>query len=175
MRWRTVSGARRGAAIVSLVLSLGGCVTVATRTPFDAEQERAAARQMQPGDAAIRGNAFIHAETGRTYTAAGDWVTLIPVTPYAEERMRNIFGRRHRNDTQWGARPDPADPRYLALTRQVKASIHSRFAFEDLLPGAYFVTAFVQWQRGDSKFGYLIYDRVEVKAGETAEVVLSGN
>jgi hypothetical protein len=160
---------------VALAGALAGCVKVPTKTAFDAEQERAATRQMQAGDATIRGNAFIHAETGRTYTAAGDWITLIPVTAYAEERMRNLFGTRHRNDVQWGRRTDAADPRYLTLTRQVKANIHSRFAFDNLQPGAYFVTAFVQWQRGDDKFGYLIYDRVEVKAGETAEVVLSGN
>lgn len=165
----------RAGAAMALAAALAGCVTVPTKTAFDAEQERVAARQMQPGDATIRGNAFIHAETGRTYTAAGDWVTLIPVTPYAEERMQAIFGPRHRNDVRWGRRTDPADPRYLALTRQVKANIHSRFAFENLQPGAYFVTAYVQWQKGDDKFGYLIYDRVEVKAGGTAEVVLSGN
>ncbi|WP_293867728.1 hypothetical protein [uncultured Alsobacter sp.] len=156
-------------------LLLGGCVTAQTRAAFDATQESAAARQMQPGDAAIRGNAFIHADTGRTYTAAGDWVTLIPVTAYAEERMRVLFGPRHRREVTWLNRTDAGDPRYLALTRQVKANIHSRFEFENVRPGPYFVTAFVQWQRADEKFAYLIYDRVEAKAGETTEVVLSGN
>lgn len=162
------------AVAVAFAALLAGCVT-ATRIPFDAEQERAASRQMLPGDATIRGNAFIHAETGRTYTAAGDWVTLIPVTAYATERMRAMFGSGHRSDVRWGNRTHAGDPRYLALTRQVKADIHSRFAFENLQPGAYFVTAFVQWQRGDEKFAYLVYDRVEVGAGETADVVLSGN
>jgi hypothetical protein len=157
-----------------LALALGGCVTVETKGKFDDAQRSQAEQMIGPGKATVEGHAFVHVG-GRTYTAGGDWVTLIPATAYAEERMRNLYGNDRFVNAWFGNRLDKPDEEYPRLTRRVKASIGGKFEFEDVRPGRWFVTAFVTWQKKDITYAYLIYDEVVVKGDEKVKVVLSGN
>src|SRR3954453_12590831 len=88
-------GAFTRAAAVCLVASIAltACVTVAKiDTEFDEAMQEQAAKQLEPGDASIKGEAFLRPGTWRSLKAAGERITLIPATPYAEERIRKIFG-----------------------------------------------------------------------------------
>ena len=157
-----------------LAVTLGGCITVETKGKFDDAQRAQAEQMIGPGKAKVEGHAFIHVG-GRTYTAAGDWVTLIPATAYAEERMRNLYGKNRFSNATFGRRLDVPDEEYPRLTRKVKANIGGKFEFEDVRPGRWFVTAMVTWQKQDITYAYLIYDEVVVKEDEKVKVVLSGN
>jgi hypothetical protein len=172
--------ARHALAALASVL-LAACVTVQPTVEFDAEQQAFAQKQMGKGTGKVTGYAFYHPETGRTYTAGGDWVFLIPVTPHAQERMRIAYGEaRARPLLSLRALPTPPDEEFAALTHKVKADIHGKFEFENVMPGRWFVTARVQWQtydrvwKLDEDHVVNVYDEVEVKAGETTKVVLSG-
>lgn len=165
-----------------LVAAVSACNTVQQTVAFDETQSAFARKQVGRGSGSISGYAFFHAPTGRTYTAGGDWVTLVPATAYAQERIRILYGPRHvRSRLSLTAVPGDAAEEYVALTRRVKADIHGKFAFEDVMPGRWFVTATVRWQSYDREFGvdvdhaYDVYDEIEVKANDTTKVVLSGN
>src|SRR3954470_23717312 len=73
--------------------ALTACVTVAKiDTEFDEAMQQQAAKQLEPGDAIIKGEAFIRPGTWRSLKAAGELIYLIPATPYADERIRKIYG-----------------------------------------------------------------------------------
>jgi hypothetical protein len=178
--WAGRRSARHALAALGSVM-LAACVTVQPTVEFDAEQQALAQKQMGQGTGKVTGYAFYHPETGRTYTAGGDWIALIPATPYAEERMRIIYGEeRVRPQLSFRAMPTPPSEEFVALTRRVKADIHGKFEFENVMPGRWFVTARVKWQTYDREWkvdedhDVSVYDEVEVKAGETTKVVLSG-
>jgi hypothetical protein len=162
-------------------LLLAACVTVKPTVEFDEAQKAFAQKQVGKGTGTVTGYAFYHPDTGRTYTAGGDWIVLIPATPYAEERMRIIYGEaRARPILSFRAMPTAPDDDFVELTRKVKADIHGKFEFENVMPGRWFVTARVKWQTYDREWkmdedhDVSVFDEVEVKAGETAKVVLSG-
>src|SRR5690349_18385379 len=88
-------GAFMRAVAVCIVASfaLTACVTGAKlETESDEAMQDQAAKQLEPGDASIKGEAFLRPGTWRSLKAAGERITLIPATPYAEERIRKIFG-----------------------------------------------------------------------------------
>jgi hypothetical protein len=165
------------ACVIVTALALTGCATtVPMKTTFDAVQRAYAEGQVAKGSGTVKGYAFYHAPTGRTYTAGGDWIRLIPVTDYARERMRIIYGENHfRFAALFGTSPGEPEPDYVTFTRKEKADIHGRFEFQDVKPGRWFVQATVQWQASGEAYLVTIYDEIDVKAGETTQVVLSGN
>lgn len=171
-----------GRVVIIAALAVAGCNTVQQTIAFDDAQAAFARKQVGKGSGTVTGYAFVHARSGRTYTAGGDWITLIPATAYAEERMRIIYGGgRARPELSFAAVPGAVDETYASLTRREKADMHGKFTFEDVMPGRWFVVATVHWQAYDRDFGvdadhgFLIYDEVVVKPDETAKVVLSGN
>lgn len=167
---------RAALGAVLATLALTGCITMpADMPPFDAEQKAFAAEQITPGSGVVKGYAFFHAWTGRTYTAGGDWVDLFPVTPYAQARMQAIYGSNKRRFYTVFGGPPAGDPDYHALRRRTKADIHGRFKFEDVKPGRWYVIASVGWERGDEAYRVGVYEEIEVKPNETVDVVLSGN
>jgi hypothetical protein len=175
--WLSLSAAHRFVVtMVATGLMLMGCNNVQPKVAFDESQRAFASRQVEKGTGEVRGSAFLHAPSGRTYTAGGDWIHLIPATAYAEERMRILYGTlRQRRVTLFAAEPATPDPDYVTLSRREKADMHGRFAFADVRPGRWFVAARVRWEeRGEASI-VDIYDEVMVKAGEVVEVVLSGN
>lgn len=166
----------------ALLAGVAACNTVQQTIAFDETQAAFARKQVGKGTGTVAGYAFVHARTGRTYTAGGDWVTLIPATAYAEERMQILFGAgRARSEFTLRGAPAETDETYARLVRREKADIHGKFTFEDVMPGRWFVTAQVHWEAYDRDFGvdvdhgFTIYDDILVKPGETTKVVLSGN
>ena len=79
---------------------------------FDDAMAARAKAQLEPGEAAVKGSAFLRKPSGSFATAGGEWVYLIPATPYAEERFRKLFSAGRYNSAVFGNGVEPADPRY---------------------------------------------------------------
>lgn len=143
---------------------------------FDDAMAAHAKAQLEPGEATIKGSAFLRKPSGNFATAGGEWVYLIPATPYAEERFRKLFADGRYNSAVFGNGVEAADPRYGELMRKLKAHKDGSFRFENVKPGRYFVSTTLTWLPKDEYLphGGAIFDEVTVKGDETADVILSG-
>lgn len=161
---------RLGLAAV-VVFSVGGCQTATIGAKFDA---REAAYVHAKGTGRIDGQAFLRRDYGRLVTAAGERVFLIPATPYAVARFNAMFGGDLRS--YWGNEVEEAPPQYYDYRRETKVDMRGRFLFENLAAGRYIVATRVFWTEPSSYLtrGGGIYDVVEVKKDETAQIIISG-
>lgn len=155
---------------------LGGCqTTVQVQSRFDPKQAEAA---LQTGTNTIKGSAFMRKRSGVIVPAAGEVVYLIPATPYAEERFAKLFPRGKLNPVLFSRSTDTTDPDYVRLMRNTKADKAGNFTFENIKPGAWFISTNVNWYepRADVPSGGAIYDRVEIKGqDQEVKVIVSGN
>ncbi|PSC05005.1 hypothetical protein SLNSH_11200 [Alsobacter soli] len=168
----------RLALSATVCAGLSACVTYQPLdTAFDDAMAAKAKAQLEPGMATIKGSAFLRKPSGSFVTAGGEWVYLIPATPYAEERFKRLFGEGRYNSAVWGNNAPPPDPRFSELMRKLKAHKDGSFRFENVKPGRYFVSSSLTWTPKDEilPHGGAVYDEVTVKGEEeTADVVLSG-
>jgi hypothetical protein len=158
-------------------LLLGGClVQQPIETSFDDAMAAQARAQLAPGTGTVKGSAFLRKPNGNFVTAGGEWVYLIPATPYALERFKKLFGEKHYNRAFLGRSVAPADPRYAELMRKQKAHKDGSFKFEDVKAGRYIVSTTLVWLPEDEYFlrGGAMYDEVTVKEDDTVEAILSG-
>lgn len=157
---------------VVIGLTASACVTATVTESFNAAD---GAYILKDGKGRIEGSAFMRQRGGAVVTAAGNTVTLTPVTPYSQARFNAIY--KDRKTSYLGARIENTPDEYMKQGRDTKADVEGRFKFENLHPGDYFINTNVRWEvpGGYLPEGGLIYERVTVKNGETANVVLSGN
>ena len=131
------------------------------------------------GTTTIKGHAFLRKKNGYTVDASGEIVRLIPVTPYADERFRKIYGNRKFVPTILAPRLEPADPGYDTFSRQTKADALGKFEFQNVGPGHYYVATQLVFVDTSKYFndGGAIYDEVIVTGKETdpIKLILSGN
>jgi hypothetical protein len=161
--------------VLILAVLLTGCAQ-RIETRFDDAMAEAARKQLEPGTGTVRGSAFVRKPAGNFATAGGEWVYLIPVTPYAEERFRKLFGTSRYNSALIGYAIETADPRYAELMHKVKAKKDGNFRFENVKPGRWYVSTQITWTPEQSYIhGGMVYDEVVVKDGEAVEAILSGN
>lgn len=126
------------------------------------------------GSGTITGRAFLQTPEGER-PAARSRVVLVPATEYARERVRLIYrGRKMASLKSVGF--EGADKRYHAYTRSTIANREGNFAFKNVGPGEYFVTAAVVWTpaSSDEKVRASLIETVNLAKGETADVTLSG-
>jgi len=158
---------------------LAACVGTERKAATVAFSVDEAAFIRKPGTVTITGHAFRTKPSGTVVNAAGEVVRLVPATAYARERFQNFYGGRkfvaHRNYP----RDDNPDPAYADYTRTTKAQANGRFTFENVAPGAYFVTTQVIWGDEDAlaREGGSVYDSVTVtgKEQEPIQLILSGH
>lgn len=128
------------------------------------------AASLAGGTGAISGQAFMKTRGGDVKLAAGNIAYLDPVTTYAREwwTLRGRF--------ESGIEMRSPDALFNAAQRQVIVDAQGKFRFEKLAAGRYFVRSTVKWYVGGSygMQGGLVSAEVEVKAGETTEVILTG-
>jgi hypothetical protein len=160
--------------LLSLALgaALSGCVTAKIDQPFNAAEGAFIHKQ---GTGRIEGSAFLRQRGGGTVTAAGNDITLIPVTSYSSARFAALY--KGQKSSYFGGNIEGTPEGYYTQTKKTKADVEGRFIFDGLHPGDYFLTTEVRWQipGSDLPEGAFIYERVSVKNGETARVVMSGN
>jgi hypothetical protein len=129
---------RRRVVLTSL-LTLLGCVEpriLRPSIPFDSAAEIQA---LQPGKGTITGQAFKKTVGGDVKYAAGNTVTLYPVTPYFREVL-----------ALWPQRNPPSvevvvDSSVFNFKKTTVADGEGRFSFTDLAPGEYYVETMITW------------------------------
>ena len=163
--------------LLCVVLALGGCQSVKTVGAFDPHQQAVAEQALKSGTGKISGHAFIRAPSGRIFTAAGNFVYLVPATPYADERFSKMFSGGRFNAAMFGNSLDSPDPDYARLMRKIKSGMSGQFEFDHVKPGRYYVSATVQWVPSGEALprGGAVMDEVVVRGGETVKVVISGH
>ena len=100
---------------------------------------------------------------------------MIPVTPYATERVRHIYGSDQR-----GFRPAsmplgafvPDYSGYLKARRTVVGDAQGMFEFASVGDGDYYLACTITWAAGGLQGGSLM-QRVHVAGGETKKVTLA--
>lgn len=171
----------RGACLAIVVAAVGGCT--GTPTPrlagegpitFKAAE---AAYIHKAGETRITGEAFFVDRQGKVHRAAGETVRLVPATRYARERFVRLYGGR--KFIQANAIPRIApQPEYVRFTRTAVADGRGRFVFDNVGPGAYYVTAQKIYQRRGSfvREGGAMYQEVRVPRGHRGplKVVVAG-
>lgn len=162
---------------VCLAVALSACVERKPATiAFSIEE---AAFIKKPGTTTITGHAFRTKPSGVVVNAAGEVIRLIPATAYARERFDNLYGKRKYVPHRDYPRDDNPDPSYGEYTRTTKAESNGRFIFQNVAPGAYYLTTQIIWGDEDALFreGGSVYDSVTVTGRETepVHVILSGS
>jgi hypothetical protein len=131
------------------------------------------------GTNTLGGTAIIRSDNGGAKTCAALEVMLIPVSAYASERMRALYGsdREGFNPILLGRPADFGgdDPGYLAAARSTRCDARGRFSFTGLPDGDYFVVAVVTWRerRGGLVEGGYLMQRVQLATGEAKDVLLA--
>ena len=131
---------RRLFVLPLIVLARSACRSAPTAS-FDVQ---AAEFINSHGAGAIDGHAFYRGENGKVIYAAGEHAFLIPVTPYAEQRFYQVYGKGKYVQTKYMPWDD-ADPQFRKYTRSTKAESNGRFSFDHVAPGDYFVATSVSW------------------------------
>lgn len=135
----------------------------------------------EPGANTIRGNALLRTVGGDVVTCAGLPANLVPVSGYAAERFRLMYGAGAQSGfLAASSRFEFAsiDPEYERQTRTIRCDSEGNFTFASLPDGEYFVTALVTWQvpgrwRVMTREGGYLMQRLRVAGGETREIVLT--
>lgn len=147
------------------------------KNEFDIEQAR---NLMKSGNNKIIGNAFFRQQGGGVVTCAGNTVTLIPATNYAEERMSYLYNSKEKglNPVHYGDNllreykfvPDSTN--YHALMKETVCDSSGIFKFNNIADGSFFITVAVDW-RAQYTNGGVLMQKVAVKNGETKEVIMA--
>lgn len=164
-----------GSVLIAAIMA--GCQSSrpAATVAFSAEE---AAYIKKPGTGVIIGHAFRTRSLGQVVNAAGEVVRLVPMTAFARERFKQLYGERKYVAASAYPKQDTPDPAYGEYTRTTKAQANGRFVFDKVAPGTYFVSTQVIWGDEDAltREGGSVYDTVTITGKETEPVnlVLSG-
>lgn len=162
------------AAVATLVVA--GCSTtqkVQLSSNFD---EKAVAHLLGPGPNQITGSALIRQGGGGVVTCAGGVVYLMPVTPYAKEWARYVYG----SDLEGYHRTGGAGVEFTNLNLQFAGSVRMTncnaqgfFAFNDVADGDFYVFTKINWRVGGDIQGGSLMKTASVRGGQKKEIVLA--
>jgi len=158
---------------VVLVLAVGCAPSSADLTPLLAAGQADSAEYAPfVGDSSLelRGQAFLTTRAGEVKLAAGQLVTLDPVTTYSRRWFRGLGV-----DLARFAVPPP-DPRFANARRTRNADTEGKFHFTRLRPGAYLVRSSVIWLAAapdSGQEGGVVAAVVTVREGNDESVILS--
>lgn len=123
------------------------------------------------GKAIVRGQAFLKTRGGDVKTAAGNEVTLNPVTSYSTDWYNNNYLR--------GIRMDPPDNRIFQYIRTTIADGNGHFSFKNVPGGEYYITTKVTWesptgyQGGLQQQGGVISRKILVNDTDELELIIT--
>lgn len=158
---------------LSACQSTGGVRQHAMKSQFNPNK---ATYVFSQGTGQITGQAFINVD-GKVRYASGGRVSLVPATPYAQERMRAIYGTG--SVASKPVRFVGQDPQYRTYARHHTANSQGEFIFRNVAAGDYFITTGIVWRTaGDPVTGKFrrvaLKKRVRLGEGEKINVTLSG-
>jgi hypothetical protein len=183
MTIRTVFGlAVSMVALSSCTLATAPGVYTTPKEPFTPKQTFSAeevAWAKQPGTNTIEGSALLRQQGGGVVTCGGSEVDLIPASKYASERLTYLYGGPDGGYTSalsmmYYKEPPPPNPEYQRTWRKTICDAQGKFKFTNLPDGGWYVLSEVRWTVNTPQGGY-IAKFVQVKDGETKEVVLTAN
>jgi hypothetical protein len=181
-------GLALGAVLASLAVLAAGCAQLQPEplaTPAPPPRPTAPQPVSEFAWSAARGANAIHGvvaytdRTGRKWACAGQSVALMPRTPSTEARMRALYGsddralepvsdvRAHSSAVRG---PDPAGP----YVRTTTCDFDSRFAFDGLPDGGYFVIARVHLKGAPAEAdgGLAVMQKVALTGGVARQLEL---
>src|SRR5437899_12238656 len=165
-----------GLISLGLILTLAGCAQLGQRqaarsTPIASSELDWARRS---GTNTVTGLALIEAG-GTPHTCAGQSANLIPDSAYARARMTAIFGNATRGMRAASLGPvkfERDDPLYVSSLRTTRCDASGSFSFPRVPDGVWYVTSSVKWQGAAQMEGGSTMQRVDVRGGRLAKVVL---
>lgn len=171
---------KRTYVIASLAALVGCAVHQANIYQIDEPLDTATAeRLIGSGTGTVKGSALIRQQGGGVVTCAGISISLIPVTSYATERMRAIYGNVEKGYNPaglGGRRPQfsPDLPDYQRLTREARCDTQGFFKFENVAEGNFYVVTSITWKVSQYfPEGGALMQLVRVTPGGTVEMVLT--
>lgn len=163
------SGRTRSLAVGTVLLAMSACSTIVNQSVAfnDADYGSASAS----GTAIVAGHVFVRSDTGRKHAAAGVQISLVPLTPYTEERAKIM---------ESGKDPAPADPGLTKYVRTTVGDWGGSFKFENLPAGNYLIFCRIEWEqpfaggmRRDGSGDLYALARVQLSNGEHKNVVVT--
>lgn len=160
-------------AVLVATALLGGCASIGGQVALTQRFDPAAAAFVNTeGRASISGQAFVRQTNGKLLRAVGTDVFLIPRTAYSDERVAALYGQG--DSLKWGVRVPEAEPLYGQYVRKTVASSSGSFRFDRVADGGYYVVAMI-FQPGEYvATQFPILERVTIKGGRSARVVMRG-
>lgn len=141
----------------------------------------------QPGDAQVSGTALIKLPDGSKKSCAGFNVELLPVAPYANERIRLTYGNNQQGQILLEQNPPkftPDVPEYHQLLLKSQCDAQGVFEFKQVPQGEYYVMVFIIWDQDLAavdqapgaviKTGGAVMKRIRVKQGAQLNVAIGG-
>lgn len=159
---------------------LVGCATgpkaVDLAVPFDAA---AAAPLLKPGNNTVEGSALVRFVNGDILTCAGNFVSLVPVTPYSRAWARELTGKESggfRAFSEGEQKFNDQDAFYKAQIDSTCA-VDGKFAFDNVADGEFYVYTVAKQQIatgvGGMLRGGLLAKLIKTEGGKTTRVVLA--
>jgi hypothetical protein len=170
-----VTNGMRAVGFLVALLGAVGCVQhVTMQSTFNPAEVQWAKAE---GDNTIQGSALLRTMGGEVRTCAGLAVVLIPVTRFASEHMKYMYGT-------WRSGFFPAqyegliafdndDRRYYYSVLHSTCDAEGRFEFERLPKGEFYVETSVVWMAGNEVQGGRLMQRVQTEGGRTQKIVLT--
>ena len=128
------------------------------------------------GANSVYGSALIRQRGGGVVTCAGQEVGLVPVSTYANERIRAIYGNLTNGYSRYGNSliKEPPEQAYMDMSHTTICNAQGFFSFRNLPDGEFYVSTAIRWQVNDYSYeGGTLMRMVILSDGEAAEVVLS--
>ncbi|HEY4248224.1 MAG TPA: hypothetical protein VGM64_15350 [Lacunisphaera sp.] len=151
------------------VLLVSACSTIVNQSVAFNESDYSSSSTT--GTAIIAGHAFVRSDTGAKHAAAGIPISLVPLTPYTEERAKIM---------ESGKDPAPADPGLAKYVRTTVGDWGGSYKFEGLPVGNYLIFSRIKWERPfaggmrrDASGDVYALARVQISNGEHKVVVVT--
>ena len=134
----------------------------------------------QPGNATVRGQAFLELADGTSMNCAGFAIELLPVAAYSDERILKTYGNNRQGQILLEQKPPKFTPdvkQYHEMLLKGACDASGEFLFQNVAAGDYYVMAFIIWEAtpGDaaSKTGGGVMKWIRVEPGSNNVVRLN--
>lgn len=164
--------------LIAFLTTLAGCkdvltTEITTKNEFSAKE---ASYVLKKGNNTISGNAFMRQGGGGVVTCAGSDVTLLPITAYSKERIDTLYGDENFSSAynlQYIRFVPEAPKEFREYSKKTVCNSSGDFEFKNVPNGKYYIQTNVVWNAGYSLQGGGLLATVDVKNGESVELVMS--
>jgi hypothetical protein len=161
---------RLGTYLITLaVLAGAGCGSLPQQqtrliTPFNYSEHD---KYLGPGNATLRGQAFMRQPGGAVVTCAGSQVLAMPATTF----FRELTAVARTGQTPRVA--NDIDPNYRSIIKRSPCDTQGYFVFNDLVAGTWIIGAEVHWTAAGQVQGGSLMREIEVRRGDNPQLMLT--